>query len=198
VTALLLNIEFAQDQEKDPDIRAWLEKQEIAVRNIQHQIEFARDFESLGAASPQWLLLNRSFIDLRPQAAARGITLDIPDEQCEVFGDPLLGRVSSHLVDNSFRHGGHVTAIRVRFERTDPGLTCIYEDNGVGVPSEDKERIFQHGVGKNNGLGLYLVMEILGITGMTIRECGEPGKGARFEIRIPAGQFRIKPLRGKK
>jgi signal transduction histidine kinase len=69
-------------------------------------------------------------------------------------------------------------------------LTC--EDNGVGVPEEDKERIFQRGVGKHTGLGLFLVREILSITGMKIYETGVRGHGAVFEIFVPEGGFRLK------
>ncbi|MFA4859922.1 histidine kinase N-terminal 7TM domain-containing protein [Methanoregula sp.] len=193
VTALLLNIEVAQDEQNEPAIRAWLEKQERAVTIIRHQIEFARDYESLGVSPPQWINLTRNFYDLRSRMADHGIALDILKEEIEVFGDPLLERVSFNFVDNSIRHGGHVTAIRIRSERTAEGLMVTYEDNGTGIPTSNKERIFQRGFGTENGLGLFLVWEILGITGMTIRECGVPGKGVRFEIQIPAGQFRIKP-----
>jgi len=39
-------------------------------------------------------------------------------------------------------------------------------------------------------MGLFLSREILAITGISISENGEPGKGARFEIRVPPGKFR--------
>ena len=45
---------------------------------------------------------------------------------------------------------------------------------------------------KNTGLGLFLVREILSITGIKIRETGVPGKGARFEILVPEGGYRIR------
>jgi len=193
VTALLLNIEFAREQNNDPETKVWLEKQESAVMNIQHQIEFARDFESLGVNPPEWIRIRQSYYDLLPMMEKQGISLDIEPEEFEVFGDPLLERVSFKLVDTSIREGGHVTAIRIRFEKTAKGLVISHEDNGIGIPYADKEKIFQRGVGGDNGLGLFLVSEILGITGMTIRECGEPGKGARFEVLIPPGQFRPIP-----
>ena len=56
---------------------------------------------------------------------------------------------------------------------------------GPGIIQADKEKIFSRGFKKNSGLGMYLVREILGITGITIREIGRPGFGARFEIRVP-------------
>jgi signal transduction histidine kinase len=66
-----------------------------------------------------------------------------------------------------------------------------YEDNGTGIPLEDKEHIFGKGFGKHTGLGLFLTREILAITNITIRENGEPGNGVRFEILIPSDMYRI-------
>jgi len=43
----------------------------------------------------------------------------------------------------------------------------------------------------DTGLGLFLSREILLITGITILETGQPGKGARFEMTVPNGMWRI-------
>ncbi len=56
---------------------------------------------------------------------------------------------------------------------------------------EDKQKIFQKRLGAHSQLGLFLIREILAITGITITENGEPGKGARFEIKVPRGAFRF-------
>jgi signal transduction histidine kinase len=53
--------------------------------------------------------------------------------------------------------------------------------------------IFDRGYGKDTGLGLFLVREILSITGMSVRETGTPGKGTKFEILIPRGAYRNPP-----
>jgi len=45
-------------------------------------------------------------------------------------------------------------------------------------------------VGKATGLGLFLVREILTMTGIAIQETGTHGRGARFEIVVPRGCFR--------
>ena len=66
------------------------------------------------------------------------------------------------------------------------------EDDGVGIADEEKDRIFEHQYGKHTGIGLFLSHEILSITGLSIRECGEEGKGARFEIIVPEGKYRRK------
>ena len=45
---------------------------------------------------------------------------------------------------------------------------------------------------KPTGFGLYLMRDILSITGITITETGEPGKGARFEMTVLKGAYRFK------
>ena len=71
------------------------------------------------------------------------------------------------------------------------GLLLVYEDDGVGVPVPAKQKIFDRGYGEHTGLGLYLVREILSISDIHIQETGTPGKGARFEIRLPPGSYRF-------
>jgi sensor histidine kinase regulating citrate/malate metabolism len=58
-------------------------------------------------------------------------------------------------------------------------------------PPEEKNKIFAKGFGKHTGFGMFLIQEILSITGISIRETGEYTKGVRFEIRIPPGNFKI-------
>ncbi|MCK9317524.1 MAG: ATP-binding protein [Methanoculleus sp.] len=95
-------------------------------------------------------------------------------------------------MDNTIRHGESATRVRVRYRPEENGdLTLVWEDDGTGIPAEEKERIFYRGFGKNTGLGLFLIREILEITGIGITETGESGKGARFEMRVPRGGYRI-------
>ncbi|HZK30232.1 MAG TPA: ATP-binding protein, partial [Methanoregula sp.] len=88
-----------------------------------------------------------------------------------------------------------ITTIRVASEVHDGNWIIIIEDDGVGIPLEEKEKIFEYGFGKNTGMGLFLTREILGITGITIRETGEPGKGARFEVMLPKGIWREEKMK---
>jgi signal transduction histidine kinase len=97
------------------------------------------------------------------------------------------------LIDNALKYGGdRMKMIRVSSQESDRGLTIVCEDDGVGISAEDKKRLFTRGFGKNTGLGLFLSREILTITGITIIENGTPGKGARFEIAVPKGTWRMK------
>jgi signal transduction histidine kinase len=112
-------------------------------------------------------------------------------ENAEIYADPLLEKVFYNLVDNAIRYGEKITTIRFYFQISDKGLSLICEDDGAGIAPEQKTRIFERGVGRNTGMGLFLSQEILGITGITITENGIFGEGARFEIHIPRGMFRF-------
>ncbi len=89
------------------------------------------------------------------------------------------------------RHGGPPKSIRFSYQIVDKGCLILCEDDGTGIAAADKEKIFERGYGKHTGFGLFLSREILGITGFSIRETGIPGTGARFEIFVPNGSFRI-------
>ena len=109
----------------------------------------------------------------------------------QVYADPLLEKVFENLIDNSLRHGEHVRNIEVGCEKRGTGLVLLYRDDGAGIPDTEKEKIFEKGFGKNTGLGLFLIREILAITGLSIRECGQYGSGVLFEIQVPEGGFRF-------
>ena len=83
-----------------------------------------------------------------------------------------------------------MTGVTVRCCTDNGRLVITFEDDGVGIPAEFKTKIFNREYFKHTGFGLNLSREILEITGITITETGEPGKGARFEIRVPEGKYR--------
>jgi len=160
-----------------------------AGRDIFNHLEMARMYQEMGMISPQWFNLH-SILDYGRILAEAPVKVLIEARDLEMYADPLCPRVFENLIENSLRHGNGVTEIRVTTREDDNGLVIILEDNGTGIPEEDKERIFLQGVGKNTGMGLFLSREILSITGIGIRETGSAGKGARFEIVVPQGSFR--------
>jgi signal transduction histidine kinase len=160
-----------------------------ATKRIQRQITFTRDYQNLGVKSPEW----QQIADIVHHSAdvCSGIRITVQTAGLEIFADPLLERVFFNLFDNSRRHGVHVSEIIIGFhEEEEHGLLTI-EDNGIGIPDEKKDHIFERGYGRNSGLGLFLAREILDITGLRIREAGTPGTGARFEIIVPGGSYRF-------
>ncbi len=109
----------------------------------------------------------------------------------KVYADLLISKVLYNLIDNAIRYGGKITTIRFIEPESEKDFTIVCEDDGYGVSVDEKEKIFERGFGKNTGLGLALSREILNITNIVIRENGEPGKGARFEMIIPMENYQI-------
>ncbi len=175
----------------DPEILGFIQKEEEAVTSIRRQIEFTRYYEDIGVNAPQWQEIATTVRSSAAQLPLEKITIGIKLPGVEVFADPLISKVFYSLMENSIRHGDHVTRIWFRFNETETGGVITYEDNGAGIPAQDKELIFRRGFGKHTGLGLFLSREILAITGITIRENGETGKGVKFEILVPRDMYRV-------
>jgi PAS domain S-box-containing protein len=184
---------LAGDNLKNPRKQAEIiEREKKITHNLQRQILFTRDYEHLGVKIPEW----QKFITCMKQAAAtlsfQEITWTETLDKVEIFADPLLEKVCYNLIDNSLRHGGSsLSRISLSAVEHTNHLIIAFEDNGRGIDESEKERLFERGAGRNTGLGLFLAREILAITGISIRETGRPGQGARFEIKIPAGTFRF-------
>jgi len=112
----------------------------------------------------------------------------------KIYASDLASMIFENLIDNTVRHG-KATEIKVSHYFTpDSELVVVFEDNGKGVPIENKERIFEKGFGENTGMGLYLARKILDITDIKIVEVGEPGKGAKFEIVVPKNGYKIETM----
>lgn len=188
VTVILGYSSLARSESSDPQVGRYLEKIESATQMVKSQIEFTRVYQDAGTSEPLW----QSLTELLPKGEMLpDITLTTDLKDVYIFADPMISKIPFNLLDNSLRHGEHVTAIRITCKEADQGLIITWEDNGVGIPLAEKERIFERGYGKNTGLGLFLIREILAITGMTIRETGVEGEGARFEIVVPKGCYRM-------
>lgn len=167
------------------------------IQRISHQIEdmiaFARDYHLIGVTESSWQDLNDVISHAISKSFEGRISLTMPLTHVSILADSLLQKVFYNLVDNSLVHGGPgAEMIEIRFESTGDTGVIIYLDAGCGIPDTEKERIFIRGVGSGSGLGLFLIREILEVSGMSIRETGLFGSGARFEISVPSDQFRIR------
>jgi len=179
-------------KQPDPILNEYCSKAATAAQRISSMIQFTKEYDSIGVNAPVWQDY-RTLVDTATKQAPLGKVMvknDLP-AGTEVFADPLIVKVFYNLMDNAVRYGGKITTIRFSVDEAGDDHVIICEDDGDGVIAEEKDKIFDRGFGKNTGLGLALSREILSITGITIRETGEPGKGARFEMMVPKGAWRI-------
>jgi PAS domain S-box-containing protein len=179
-----------EDQHPDPVHAAQIRGIAAAADRISGMIAFTREYEKIGASAPVWQDC-RTLVDTAAREAVPGpiaVKNDLP-YGTELYADPLIARVFYNLIGNAMQHGGKTSFLHF-FVDESARTILVCEDDGDGVPADRKEKIFERGFGKHTGLGLFLSREILGITGITIRETGKPGKGARFEMNVPEGAYR--------
>jgi PAS domain S-box-containing protein len=191
LTALKGNLELSRETAGDPGLGIMVEKELAAAEAIQKQILFTHDYQDIGIQPPEWQKVRDVILRCCSGITSRGVTVSVLVTGVEIYADLLLERVFYHLIDNAIRHGGTITAIRFTCEESFDELVLVCEDNGVGIPKDEKEKIFNRQQYMRSGLALFISREILSITGISIRETGIPGKGARFEIRVPKGAYRF-------
>jgi len=179
---------FAEEIATDPTQAEYLGHVRAAAMVIQNILVFNRQYEQLGIEKPSWFAIDTLIEGIETEER---LPLNSACEGLSIYCDPMLEKVFYNLYDNALRHAEGATRIEIACHPSSSGLIIVWEDDGTGVPEDEKEEIFKRGFGKNTGMGLFLVREILAITGITITETGEEGKGARFEISVPEGAYRI-------
>jgi len=172
-----------------PDIVDGLGNMERSVKESVKIFDFARAYEQLGA---------EELVDVNVEKTvdeAAGMFSGLPFKvvnDCAgltVRADSLLRQLIYNLIDNTRKYGKKTTTARVHYKKTaQDELQLIYEDDGAGIPSENKKQLFKQGfsTGGSSGFGLFLSKKMIEVYGWTITEEGAPGKGAKFIITIPA------------
>ncbi len=157
------------------------------------KLEMVKDTEHLDAIDLDGLIA-RVADHYAGAAEERDIDIHHPPSGAVVQGTELIEDVFSNLVKNAIQHS-YADNIGIYARETDGGWRVYVEDDGVGIPDEAKNKIFQQGwkgrKSTGSGLGLYLVKKI-------VEECGgsisvESGKdeypeGTRFVLYLKKGE----------
>jgi PAS domain S-box-containing protein len=190
ITVLLGYLGRMKKATEDPVLLKYLDRQERAAKAISDEINLTREFKDLGRQPPEWQDLNviiRSVID-KYRETGIDFVIDLPG--IEVYADVQIDRVFHRLLSASAQDNTNVSHFRISSSVNNETFQIILEDNGPGVPPDQKEQIFEL---QSNGTGLqrlFIAREILSLTGMTLTENGEYGHGSRFVIEIPASYYR--------
>jgi PAS domain S-box-containing protein len=192
LTALKGNLELARDSASGNEL---LQKSIVkvleAAEGIQNLVLFTRDYQDIGIQPPEWQDVREIIMRSCTGMKLNNVTVSVLVTGVEIYADLLLERVFFHLVNNAVRHGGDITQVTFAANESFEELVITCEDDGAGIPAESKEEIFARQPTPGSGFGMFVSREILSITGIGIRETGTPGKGARFEIRVPKGAYRF-------
>lgn len=215
LAAVLLHAERA---ERAPDASSEREALGALHRSVERAARLSQQLLTLARTDPEAV----SAIELKPvdltvlarrvgeewirRALERDIDfgLAVPQHPVLVEGDErLLSEVLSNLIDNALRYGnrgGHVTLM----VEAGPQPKLSVQDDGPGIPIEERARIFerfyrvQNGNGDGCGLGLSIVEEIARLHHATVGvSSGANGSGSRFTVVFKRdGPLARSPARG--
>jgi PAS domain S-box-containing protein len=192
LTILLSYVTFLeQTLPEDKEIKNHAEKIKDAAQTIQNLIVFTREYQNLGMGAARWHTLDHLINKALETTNTKSLKIHVDPKPVSIYADPLIQRVFDNLVDNSIRYGEKATEIRVSSDELNGTGKIIFEDNGTGIPTAQKSKIFSKGAGKTSAFSLFLSKEILGYHEISIKETGEPEKGARFEIDVPKARYKV-------
>lgn len=115
------------------------------------------------------------------------VTAETDVDDVSVMGGKLLLEVFANLVENSLVHA-NATTLRIATTVDTDTITIHLEDDGVGIPPDERDNIFERGYStgetSGSGLGMYIVRQLLdaydGEVSVTESEMG----GARFDVTL--------------
>ncbi len=177
-----VNLELAR---RDED-RSRLDAIERATRRMHSLIDdlltLAREGRVVGETTP--VDVARVARDAWETVDTRGTTLDLDSTLGTLPADePRLRRVFENLFRNAVEHGGPDVTVRVG--PLDGGSGFYVEDDGPGIPADDRDRVFEHGYTTRQGgtgLGLTIVRDIVEAHSWTVDVTAGGEGGARFEV----------------
>lgn len=189
--ALTGYVELLKELNTDETLLPYLEPVHSLTRKISDILQYAKSYQDLGSKKPAWHNLSIVVLNAISHLDLSHFSREMELEGLECYADPLLEYAFFTIFENVLTHGRNATYLSIQYQEKNDSLLLTIEDNGVGVPAEVKKFIFEKSYARDKGMGLFLVREILSLTGICISENGTPGKGARFEIRIPASGYRF-------
>ncbi len=166
-------------------ISSILDLTKVESRNISLNMQ-SKDINSI---------VENTIDNLRYEASTKNVNvvLDLAPLYPIEFDINLMKRVFANLVENAIKYSGEGSEVNVKTWDDEQWVYITISDNGVGIPPEELEYIFEkfyrvkndasHSI-KGTGLGLYLVKYFVELHGGTIEATSEVGNGTTFKIKL--------------
>lgn len=132
---------------------------------------------------------------LRPVADRKGVRLSMPDGESTVrvqADADKLRQIVINLVDNAVKFSPSESDVEVRVETSRQVVRILVEDQGPGVPSEDRPHLFErfyrgHGAqaAAGSGLGLAIAKNLARLHGGDITLQPGTARGSVFVLSLP-------------
>ena len=208
VGALALLAEAVLSASDDADqVRHFADRMQIEASRLSHLIQDVIDLSRLQGDDPLTHaqivdvdeLVQRALDEVRTVAARQEIELVTSDPSgAVVYGD--FGQILTalrNLVTNAIAYSPSHTRVAVAVITTDLIVEISVKDQGIGIPVNDLDRIFERfyrvdparsRVTGGTGLGLAIVKHVCQNHGGECTVWSEPGVGSTFTLRLPAYQ----------
>ena len=172
------------------NLSAYLSKvRELTRADNEHTILSTRTFD-LVATVEKLIRLNNA-----PADKAVRFETSFSDTPLWVMADPVhIANCLSNLIENAVKYSGNEVCIGIDASLKDNRLYLKVHDNGIGIPLQEQERVFEKFYRAQNipdtnlpgiGLGLSYVKLMVEAHGGSITLQSQLGKGTTFTIEIP-------------
>ena len=121
--------------------------------------------------------------------------MDVPDRALLVRGDAeAFRRIVGNLLDNAVKYTPSGGWVRVRTSQVGDQVLAEVEDNGIGIPEEARDRVFERffrvdpgrsRAAGGTGLGLSIVKHLVAALGGDVRVEASASGGSLFRVRLP-------------
>ncbi len=195
---------------RDPAGPTAARAREIMERQLSHMVRLIDDLLDVSRITLGRLQLKKENVTLstiiesaleasRPaiEAGQHTLRVSLPEREVWMYADPTrLSQTTSNLLNNAAKYTPDHGTIELIAVHTNSGVAISIKDNGLGIPPEMKELVFQL-FGQVNrtldraqgglGIGLALVRNLVELHGGTVHAESEgPGKGSTFTVSLPS------------
>lgn len=118
----------------------------------------------------------------------------VPNDVVVSTDENIMRHVFFNLISNAIKYTKDGTEIRITYEKTSKGHEFSVEDQGEGIPEQDRKNIFrgyhraqthEHAGIEGTGLGLYLVEKAIRLAGGSVSLSDAERGGSRFTVVLP-------------
>jgi PAS domain S-box-containing protein len=106
-----------------------------------------------------------------------------------------LRQVLDQLISNAVKYSPAGGTVTVSARRRDEAIEVAVEDEGIGIPASERERIFKKfykpGGAPGTGLGLFIAQGLVREMGGKMWVDSEEGRGSRFAFELPLAESRL-------
>lgn len=137
--------------------------------------------------------IRKIILMLEPEWSKKNISLDIALDDIYYYGnEDLMGQIWQNIINNAIKFTPVDGKIKVQLYQTESNITVRISDNGIGIPHDAKEKIFEKFYQgdhsrktEGNGLGLALVKRIIDLCNGKIYVENLYEGGVCFVVELP-------------